>query len=466
MKKSLLFSLIFFSAAGLFSQNADSFFIKRIADEILTNGQAYENLRHLSKQIGPSLAGSQGMVKAEHWGLRLMLESGADKAWRQECMVPHWVRGGKDEMWSSQLVSANIPGKPDARLIKRYYDVVALGNSAGTPKAGLSAEVLLVNSFDELDKRKEEAKGKIVFFNYKFNPTFIRTFQSYGDAAKYRGNGPSAAAKYGAAGVIIRSMSHSVDNHPHTGATRYDSAYAKIPAVAVGLRDADFISDQLKKGKLSVTIKTNGYFLPDTIGHNIIGELKGTEFPEEIVTVGGHLDSWDNCEGAHDDGAGCVQAIEILRTFKVLGYKPKRTIRFVLFANEENGLRGGLKYAEEAKFKNEKHVLAIESDAGGFTPRGLGFSGSDEQFKKFMMWRELIAPYGCSEFYRGGGGADIGPLNRALGTPMAALHPDSQRYFDVHHARSDVFEAVNKRELELGAINMAALIYLVDKYGL
>jgi hypothetical protein len=261
-------------------------------------------------------------------------------------------------------------------------------------------------------------------------------------------------------------MSHSTDNNPHTGATRYDSAYAKIPAVAIGLQDADWLQEQLSKADLKITLKTNGYFLPDTIGNNVIGELTGTEFPEQIITVGGHLDSWDNCEGAHDDGAGCVQSIEILRAFKALGYKPKRTIRFVLFANEENGLRGGNKYAEEAKAKGENHILAIESDAGGFTPRGLGFSGSDEQYQKFMSWRELIAPYGCSEFNKGGGGADIGPLNRALKTPMVSLNPDSQRYFDIHHARSDVFEAVNKRELELGAINMAALIYLVDKYGL
>lgn len=462
----MLSCLLIISAGGVFAQNADSLFIRRVADEILLHGKAYENLRYLSKQIGPRLAGSHGMVKAEKWGLQLMQESGAGKVWFQECLVPHWVRGGKDEMWSSQIVSANVPGKPDARLIKKNYDVVALGNSMGTPKEGLTAEVLLVNSFEELDRQKDEAKGKIVFFNYKFNPTFIRTFQSYGDAAKYRGNGPSAAAKYGAAGVIVRSMSHSVDNHPHTGATRYDSGYAKIPAVAVGLRDADLISEQVEKNKLTVTIKTNGYFLPDTIGHNVIGELSGTEFPDEIITVGGHLDCWDNCEGAHDDGAGCVQTIEILRAFKALGYKPKRTIRFVLFANEENGLRGGLKYAEEAKAKNEKHILAIESDAGGFTPRGLGLSGSDEQLKKFMSWRDLIAPYGCSEFSKGGGGADIGPLSRTLGTPMAALQPDSQRYFDVHHARSDVFEAVNKRELELGAVNLAALVYLVDKYGL
>ena len=212
--------------------------------------------------------------------------------------------------------------------------------------------------------------------------------------------------------------------------------------------------------------RTNGKFLPDTIGHNVIGELKGTEFPDEIITIGGHLDSWDNCEGAHDDGAGCVQTIEMLRAFKAIGYKPKRTIRFVLFANEENGLRGGEKYAEEAKAKGEKHIFALESDAGGFTPRGFGFVVSDEQFKKVVGWRGLIAPYGGGDLVKGGGGADIGPLNKTLGTPLAGLNPDTQRYFDIHHSRNDVFENVNKRELELGAVNMAALIYLVDQHGL
>ena len=294
----------------------------------------------------------------------------------------------------------------------------------------------------------------------------MSTFWAYRDAGKYRSQGPGRAAKYGALAVIVRSMSLSTDNNPHTGATIYDSAYAKIPAVAIGLKDADILSDMVQKGKVSVYIRTHGKFLPDTIGHNVIGELKGTQFPDEIITIGGHLDSWDNCEGAHDDGAGCVQTMEVLRAFKATGYKPKRTIRFVLFANEENGLRGGNKYAEEAKAKGENHIFALESDAGGFTPRGFGFNVSDEQFKKVLSWRELIAPYGAGDLVKGGGGADIGPLSRTLGTPVAGLNPDSQRYFDVHHARSDVFEAVNKRELELGAVNMAALIYLVDKYGL
>lgn len=462
MRGYLLCLFISFVCLPAFGQNEDSVQIKKISDEILTNGKAYENLRHLTKQIGPRLAGSQGMVKSEQWGMNMMKEIGADKAWMQECMVPHWDRGGQDEA----IANYDDQQSRKYKLTKRKLDVAALGNSYGTGNQGISAEVVLVNSFDELEKKKDEVKDKIVFYNYKFNDTYINTFHAYRDAGQYRGQGPSRAAKYGAKAVIIRSMSHAADNNPHTGATRYDSNYAKIPAVAIGLRDADWLSQQLVNGKVSVEIKTNGHFLPDTIGNNIIGELTGKEFPDEIITVGGHLDSWDNCEGAHDDGAGCVQTIEILRAFKAIGYQPKRTIRFVLFANEENGLRGGNKYAEEAKAKNEKHILAMESDAGGFTPRALGFTGSDDQFQKFLSWKSLIAPYGCNEFVRGGGGADIGPLNRALKTPMASLNPDTQRYFDIHHARSDVFEAVNKRELELGAVNMAALIYLVDKYGL
>jgi carboxypeptidase Q len=462
----IVVALFLLPAATAVAQKEDSVFIKKISDEILVNSKAYDNLWDLTKKIGGRLAGSPQMVKAEQWGLMVMQESGADKAWMQECMVPHWVRGGKDQLWYSKIVSSKNPNRPDARLERKDFDVIALGNSMGTGPKGVEGEVILVNSFDEVEKKKDEIKGKIVFYNYKFDNRHINTFLSYRDAGQYRGQGASRAAKYGATAVVVRSMSHAADNNPHTGAMRYDSAYAKIPAVAIGLKDADWLAAKLNSEKVYVTMKTNGHFLPDAVGHNIIGELTGSEFPNEVVTIGGHLDSWDNCEGAHDDGAGCVQTMEILRAFKAIGYKPKRTIRFVLFANEENGLRGGNKYAEEAKKEGKQHILAIESDAGGFTPRSLGFSGSDAQFEKFISWQNLIAPYGCNEFVKGGGGADIGPLNRALKTPTASLNPDSQRYFDIHHARSDNFESVNKRELELGAVNMAALVYLVDKYGM
>lgn len=456
MKKINFLAILLSISATLLAQKEDSIFIKRISDEVLTNGKAYESLRYLTKKIGGRLAGSPGMVKAEEWGLKMMKESGADKAWLQECMVPHWVRGGEDK------ASFNLYGKKAFEKL----EVIALGNSIGTGAKGVTGELVLVNSFNELEAKKEQVKGKIVFYNYKFNPTFIRTFQSYSDAGQYRRQGPSTAAKYGAVAVIVRSMSHSTDNYPHTGLTNYDSNYAKIPAVAIGLKDADRLSEYVSKEKVTVRMYTKGHFLPDTIGHNVIGELIGSEFPNEIITVGGHFDSWDLAEGAHDDGAGCMQAVEVLRTFKALAYKPKRTIRFVLFANEENGTRGGNKYAEDAKAKNEKHIFALESDAGGFTPRGFGFTVSDDQFKKILQWKELIGPYGASEFARGGGGTDIEPLSRILKTPIAGLSPDSQRYFDVHHARNDVFENVNKRELELSAVNMAALIYLIDKYGL
>jgi hypothetical protein len=460
MKTCFLFFCIVLQAITVNAQQEDSLLIRRLADEILTRSEAYENLRYLTKKIGGRLAGSPQMVKAEQWGLGAMKAANAEKAWLQECMVPHWVRGGKD-VATAQLIAVSKNEKP----YKKTLDVVALGNSQGSMKP-LKAEVIEVKNFEELEQKRDQVKGKIVFYNYPFNSTFVRTFQAYSDAVRYRGQGPSRAAKYGAVGVMVRSMSHSTDNHPHTGSMSYNDSFAKVPAVAIGLKDADWMSDILKQRKVEVTLHTHGRFLPDTIGHNVIGEIRGSQYPDEYITVGGHLDSWDNCEGAHDDGAGCVQTIEILRAFKAIGYQPKRTIRFVLFANEENGLRGGNKYAEEAKAKGEKHVFALESDAGGFTPRGFGFTLSPEQFQKVLGWQKLLSPYGATELTLGGGGADIGPLNRAFGTPVAGLQPDSQRYFDYHHARSDVFEAVNKRELELGAVNMAALLYLVDKYGL
>ena len=432
----------------------DSIMIRHIADEILSHSKAYDNLHDLTKNIGGRLSGSAGFYKAEQWGLKLLQQSGADRAWLQECMIPHWVRGGKDE------AVANMAPQ------KKNLDVIALGNSVGTGPKGVSANVVQVRSFEELEKKKDSVKGKIVFYNYKFNPTFVNVFQAYGDAVRYRGVGASKAAKFGAAAVIVRSMSESADNNPHTGALSYDTTLPKIPAVAIGLKDADWLDSILPHKTMSIFLKTGGHFLPDTIGHNVIGELTGSEFPDEYITIGGHLDSWDPAEGAHDDGAGIVHTIEVLRAFKALGYKPKHSIRFVLFANEENGLRGGLQYAQEAMNKNEKHIFAVETDAGGFSPRGYSFGGSAEQLKKVQSWVPLLIWYGVYQVVNGGGGADISPLNANLKTPVAELVPDTQRYFDYHHARNDVFENVNKRELELGAVNLAALIYLVDKYGL
>lgn len=452
--KKLSIALLFLPLVSM-AQSGDEAKIKQLSDEILRNGTAYDLLRQLTKDIGGRLAGSPQSAKAVQWGKLTMEQQGADKVYLQECMVPHWVRGGQDK---ATLVEINN------KKANRKLDVLALGNSLGS--GTVTGELLAVANFDELEKRKNEVKGKIVYYNNGFNPTNIKPFVSYGEAGIYRRWGASRAAKYGAVGVMIRSLTESTANDPHTGGMAYIDSFPKIPAIAVGPRDADAVWAMSKTGSMKLSMTTNGHFLPDTIGHNVIGELTGTEFPDQIITVGGHLDSWDVNEGAHDDGTGVVHTIEVMRAMKAIGYKPKHTIRFVLFANEENGLRGGSKYAAEAKAKGEKHVFALESDAGGFTPRGFSMQASKEQMDKLRSWIPLLSPYGSFEITADGGGADIGPLNRTFGIPVGELLPDPQRYFDIHHARSDVFENVNKRELMLGAVNMAGLIYLVDKYGL
>ena len=442
------------------SAMSDSAFIKMISDNIMVSRTPYNNLYNLTKKVGGRLAGSPQMVLAENWGKKAMEEAGADAVIMQECMVPHWVRGGKDK---ASFSYKNAAGKTETYQL----NALAIGNSLGSGAKGVAASVVRVNSFDELQEKKDMVKDKIVFYNVPFEETFIETFRAYSKNVVYRGAGASQAAKYGAAAVIVRSMTNAEDNNPHTGSLRYNDSFPKIPAVAIGIKDVAKMNELIDKNiVLNAQLYTYGKQLPDTIGHNVIGELKGTEHPEEVITVGGHLDSWDVNEGAHDDGAGVVQTIEILRAFKALGYQPKHTIRFVLFANEENGTRGGLKYAEDAKANNLKMLFALESDAGGFTPRGFGFTVSDSVWQKVQSWNSLFAPYGGDKFSRGGGGADIGPLKETFGTALAGLSPDSQRYFDLHHAVSDVFEAVNIRELKLGAVNMAALLYLVDKYGL
>ena len=436
--------------------NQDSITIKKMSDEIMTNGKAYDLLRQLTKQIGGRLAGSPQQQNAAIWGQRNMESFAPDKVFMQPCKTPNWQRGGKD---FASVVRVN------GKAMNRPLAALALGNSLGS-KGLVEAELLAVADFDELEKRKDEVKGKIVYYHSMFDPNIIQTFGAYGKMGVYRSTGASRAAKYGAVGVMIHSLSTAPDNAPHTGGMMYDENYLKIPAVALGPNDAKELYANAKKGTIRVQMQTYGYFLPDADENNVVAEIKGSTFPNEIITIGGHLDSWDVNEGAHDDGAGIVQTMEILRTMKALNYQPKRTIRFVLFANEENGMRGGNKYAELAKQNNEQHVFALESDAGGFTPRAIGISAtSPEQFKKMEQWASLLKPYG-TEITAGGGGADIGPLkNVNASIVLAGLVPDSQRYFDLHHAKTDVFENVNKRELLLGAVNMAAIIYLVDQYG-
>jgi carboxypeptidase Q len=448
----LVFCLPFIAQAQV---NQDSIMIKKMSDEIMANGKAYDLLRELTKKIGGRLAGSPQQQNAAIWGKRNMEAFNPDKVYLQACKTPSWQRGGKD---FAAIVGVN--GKP---LIQKL-EVLALGNSLGS-NGLIEAELLAVANFDELEKRKDEVKGKIVYFNSEFDPTLVQTFKAYGASGVYRRSGPSRAAKYGAIGVMIHSLSSAPDNAPHTGAMVYDEAQPKIPAVALGPNDAKALYAQAKKGTVRVQMQTYGFFLPDADENNVVAELKGTEHPDEIITIGGHLDSWDVNEGAHDDGAGVVHAMEVLRTMKALNYQPKHTIRFVLFANEENGGKGGAKYAELAKTNKEKHILALESDEGGFTPRAIAITCSPAQLARFEKWTPLLKPYG-TEVTPGGGGADIGPLTGYdKNIIMSSMIPDSQRYFDLHHAKTDVFENVNKRELLLGAVNIAAFIYLVDQHG-
>jgi hypothetical protein len=457
LKITLLLSLIF-TTSILKAQ--DSLMLRKIYDEELVNGQCYGNLHYLCKNIGQRLSGSANAQKAVEWGKKLMESYGFDHVFLQEVMVPHWVRGVKEE-------GMIIDGKN-----KISVPIAALGMSVATPKEGLTAEIIEVHSLKELDTLGESViKGKIVFFNRHFDPRFIETLRAYGTAGDQRNAGPAAAAKYGAVGVIVRSLTENLDDYPHTGTTRYAPDGIKIPAAAISTKAADQLSNLLRQRKLPVIkfyFKQSCQMLPDTLSYNVVGELKGSENPNKYITVGGHLDSWDLAEGAHDDGTGVMQSVEALRILKTLGYHPKNTIRAVFFMNEENGDKGGIKYAELAAQNKETHIAAIESDLGGFTPRGFSFDGAPPALIKNinLQWKKLFEPYGSDRLITGGGGSDIGPLKeKAPGVVLIGFSPDSQRYFDIHHSPNDVFENVNKRELELGAASMASLIYLIDKHG-
>ncbi|NEU08971.1 M20/M25/M40 family metallo-hydrolase [Flavihumibacter sp. R14] len=456
---TLCLALLIIATSGR-AQNADSIMIRKIYDEALDKGHAYRNLEYLCKKIGPRLSGSAGAQKSVEWTKKLMEDYGFDTVYLQEVMVPHWERGVKETAF---ILDGNN---------KITVPVAALGSSIATPQKGITAQVIEVRSLDELKNLGENTvKGKIVFFNRPFNPKPIETFDAYRGAVDQRGQGAIEAAKLGAVAVIVRSMTHALDDYPHTGGMRYADNVTKIPAAAISTNGAELLSRKLKEskaGSVQFYLKQDCRTLPDALSYNVIGEMRGSSDPEEIISVGGHLDSWDLAEGAHDDGTGVMQSVEVLRIFKSMNYKPKRTLRAVMFMNEENGLRGGLKYAELAKAGNEKHIAAIESDAGGFTPRGFSVDSSKDALAGMSQnWLPLLKPYLIEDIKAGGGGADIGPLrNAAPGVTLIGYRPDSQRYFDIHHASNDVFENVNRRELELGAAAMAALTYLIDQKGL
>ncbi len=455
MKKLTSLFLILFSVLILNAQN-DAQIVKQIFDKALTSEIAYNQLKWLCENTAGRICGTPEAAAAVEYTYQEMLKMNLDKVYLQELMVKNWKRGEAEQAYilSPTMGRFEVP-------------VSALGLSIGTGVDGLVGEVIEVYDFEELKELgKEKVEGKIVFFNKAMDPTLINTFSAYGGAAGLRTGGAAEAAKYGAIGVVIRSLTLAKDDFPHTGVMRYEDGVAKIPAVMISTNGADFLSQRLRQEK-----KVNFYFrttcqtYPDVLSHNVIGEIIGAKYPDKIITIGGHLDAWDNSQGAHDDGGGCVQSIEILRLLKEMSYQPNYTIRVVMFMDEEIAQRGGLKYAEMANQNKEDHVMAIEFDRGVLVPRAIAFSNFNPENSKHQKLISLFKPYNI-EVTKGGGGVDIGPLrNFYPHIIFGTLIPDDQRYFDFHHSGNDSFDQVNIRELQLGAAAMASYVYMIDRYG-
>ena len=449
----LLLPLLFFVQLGSIAQKSDSLFIRSIYTSALVDGHAHENLRSLCKDVGARLSGSAEAQMAIEWSKRKLEGYGFDKVYLQEITVPHWERGTKESGWLR---------RKDGALQK--LNVLALGGSIGT-NGLLSGEIVEFKHLDELKKAKRsQVEGKIVFLNQAMDQKQIVTFQAYGGCYAIRGEGAIESAKLGAKAVVIRSIGMPIDDHPHTGSMHYEEGTNKIPAAAVSTSDAERLSSLLKNERLEFVLEMDCRSYPDAISYNVIAEITGKIKPNSILTFGGHLDSWDAGEGAHDDGAGVIHCMEALRILKSLNYKPKHTLRLVLFMNEENGNKGGLSYADWVKERGEIPVAALESDRGGFSPRGFHVDGPDKYETLLKSFQSDFSPYDLHIFEKGFSGVDISPLKSTFpGIPLFGFVPDSQRYFDFHHAPSDVFENVNKRELELGCAAIASLLYLLDK---
>lgn len=451
MNKLLLLLVITVNTVS-FAQ--DDKVLRSIFDKALTESEAYENLRVLCKDIGPRLSGSEEADSAVVWGKKVLEALNLDTVYLQNITVPHWERGRKERAYFY-----NEKGK-------NSLDVCALGGSVATGmNQFIKGNVVEFQSLDEINALPDSAlKGKIAFFNRPMDPKQISTFAAYGSCVDQRYAGAMEASKKGAIAVVVRSMTLRNDDFPHTGSMGYSEDCDSIPAFAISTNSANYLSENISKfNELELSLKSFCKTFPDKKSHNVIGEIKGSEYPDVYITVGGHLDSWDLGEGAHDDGAGIVQSIEVLHLFKTLNIKPKHSIRVVLFMNEENGNNGGKTYAERAASEGEKHLMAMESDRGGFSPRGFAVNGSQNQLNSILQWKDLFEPYGIHEFKMGFAGVDINPLEDGK-ICLIGLSPDSQRYFDHHHSDNDVFEGVNKRELELGAASMASLVYLIDKH--
>ena len=443
----LLFCISFCATA----QKIDTSFLDQIYKNALQNGKAYEDLRSLCKDVGARLSGSAEAEMAVQWSYTKMKSYGFDTVYLQPIMVTHWERGNKEAAWIK---------KSNGDLIK--LNILALGGSIGT-NGLLEAEIVEFASITELQKAtRAQVEGKIVFLSQAMTATEINTFKAYGACYPIRGDGAVEAGRLGAVAVIIRSLAMPLDDHPHTGSMHYNDSVQKIPAGAISTNDAEMLSKMLKSTTLKLVLEMDCRNFPPAPSSNVIGEIWG-KHKNNIITFGGHLDSWDAGEGAHDDGAGCIHSLEALRLLKTQNYKPNNTLRCVLFMNEENGNAGGMAYAQISKEKLENHIAAIESDRGGFVPQGFSCDGNDKQVQEMKSIAKYFKKYEVYEFEKGYGGVDIGPLKKVfIGIPLYSLVPNSQRYFDFHHAESDVFESVNKRELELGAAGLASFVYCLD----
>ena len=460
--KKCIYLIIFFILIfnKVYSQNDK--FVNEIISDIysvsLNDSKSYDWLEYLSKNIGPRLSGSLNAERSVKWTKKTLESICLDSIWLQPVMVPKWVRGNFEY--------AFIESSPGNTI---NVNVCALGGSIPTPSSGIKSNVIEVKSFKELESLgKKNIKNKIVFFNRPMQKELINTFESYSNAVNQRYDGARIASKYGALAVIVRSLTLKYDYVPHTGVMSYGNIPIKsrIPAMAISTNDADLLSSLLNLNpNLKFFMKQNCRNFPDVLSYNVIGEIKGSKKPNDIILIGAHLDSWDLGDGSHDDGAGVVQSMDVLRILKKINYKFNRTLRVVLFMNEENGQKGAIEYFNISKKKKTNHLIAIESDAGGFTPRGFSINTNDLKFKKILSWKKYFEKYQVHYFVRGQSGVDIEYLKNENNV-LVGLRPDSQRYFDYHHSSSDIFETVNQRELELGTAAIASLVFLSDFFQL
>ena len=438
----------------LSGQEADKV-VRSIFNEALTDRTAYNQLEYICKNTKGRIPGSPASAAAVEYTRQELIKAGADTVWLQRVPVPKWERGFEQCRVVSSLLGS------------QYLNITALGLSVGTSEEGILSGVIEVHDFEELKNLgRNKIEGRIVFFNRPVDNTLVNSFAGYGGAVNQRIQGASEASKFGAAAVIVRSATQALDDFPHTGVTRYEAEVKKIPAVSVSTRGAELLSRWIKTDPdLKIHLVSTCKNLPDTWSYNVIGEIKGLQKPAEFITVGGHLDAWDISEGAHDDGGGCVQAMEMIRLFKKLGIKPKRTIRAVMYMNEEMSGTGGRSFADEARKRGELQYAALESDRGVTSPRGFTFDAEGARFERLQSLASFFAPYNIRDFDRGGGGSDISPL-KPLGALQIGYIPDTQRYFYFHHSAKDTFEQVNIRELQMGSAAIASLIFLIDLFDL